>query len=119
MNMIFFNTGSVEKLKSINKNRKIEIECGKIARELIDNYIKPAKILCIGIDPFNALRETGKKVEQSEIANVNIKKSYRGDIPVYYIPNPSKRNLGKYYKSEQKKQYQQYFEQELLSPLNQ
>jgi uracil-DNA glycosylase len=113
-NMTFFNTGSVEKLNNNPLKNDMIRKCASIVKHLIDEYIQPKRIVCIGRDSFNALRN-GERVEQIKLANVNIDKSHRNNIPLYYIPNPSRINLGRYFSETQKTQYQQYFEQEFLN----
>jgi uracil-DNA glycosylase len=65
---------------------------------LVDEIIQPKVIIALGIDPFYCL----KNKKEVEIIVVNdkltIKKSFRNDIPIYYIPNPSVFNINKYYK---------------------
>ena len=112
-NMIFFNTGSVNKLKNNSFHKEMETKCVKIVRNLSDNFIQPKRILCLGVPPFYGMKNS-KDVE-CPIKGIAIKKSYRGNTPVYYIPNPSKRNINKYYTSDQIAQIQDFFQQEFLN----
>ena len=110
-NMIFFNTDSVEKLKNNSLNKKMETKCVKIVRELIDDFIQPKRILCLGVPPFYGL----KNVREITYPMKGIKKSYRGNTPMYYIPNPSRLNINEYYKSDKEiVQFQEYFKQEFF-----
>jgi len=113
MNMIFFNTGSVEKLNKNSLSKEMESKCVKIARNLVDNFIQPKRILCIGVPPFYGMKNTREITYP--IKDVAIKKSYRGNTPVYYIPNPSRLNINKYYKGDKIAQIQEYFNQEFLN----
>lgn len=112
-NMTFFNTGNVNSLKNNALSSEMRSRCVEIARNLVDNFIQPKRILCLGVPPFDGMKD---KTAPIEYPIKGIRKSYRGDTPVYYIPNPSKININKYYKNEsQIAQYQQYFEQEFLN----
>lgn len=110
-NMIFFNTGSVEKLNNNALSNEMRSKCVKIVKNLVDNFIQPKRILCLGVPPFDGMRESSP----IEYPVNGIRKSYRGEIPVYYIPNPSRLNINRLYKPEQIAQYQQYFEKEFLN----
>ncbi|GHV64557.1 hypothetical protein FACS1894199_03100 [Bacteroidia bacterium] len=110
MNTIFFNTGSVEKLKNLSVAKSIESACVKFTRVLVDTYIQPKQIVAMGIDPFNCLKN--KPVEMLKLGAVQVKKSYRGDIPIYYIPNPS-RITQHLYANGKMEQYRQILEKEL------
>jgi hypothetical protein len=112
MNNVYFNTGSVAKLNTLPLKKKIKSACAKFTRTLVDEYIHPKRIVTMGVDPFNNLKN--KPVEIIKQGDVCIKKSYRGEIPVYNIPNPSRRNRNRYYKEEQIKQYRQIFEREFF-----
>lgn len=115
MNKVFFNSGTVEKLKKTNKKEEMETLCGKITEELIDRFIQPTKwILAMGNNPFYGVKGKGEKVESFKLGNAIIKKSKRNGIPVYYIPNPSGRNY-RYYSENQIKLYQEYFVNEFLT----
>lgn len=112
-NMVFFNTGSVEKLNNNPLKNEMIQKCKHIVIKLIDEYIQPKRILTIGKEPFENLKTS--KAELVKPENVYIHKSFRGKTPMYRIPNPSRINIGSYYKPEQIAQYQQYFEQEFLN----
>ncbi len=112
-NRIFFNSGSVEKLKRKGTANEMIRKCVKIADNLVDNFIQPKRIVCLGVPPFDGTKNKEKQIEQP-IAGLALKKSYRGEIPVYFIPNPSRLNINRYYSPEQIAQYQHYFEQEFL-----
>jgi len=112
-NMIFFNTGSVEKLNNNPLKKEMIKKCENIVFKLIDEYIQPKRILTIGKEPFEKLKTSKSNLTKFESAYIH--KSLRGETPIYRIPNPSRINLGSYYKSEQIKQYQKYFEQEFLT----
>jgi len=111
-NRVFFNTGNEQKLKKLPRYKEIVAKCSKITHTLIDEYIQPKKILTLGNDPFDCVKTT-KGYDVIKVGDVVIKKSYRNEIPVCNIPNPSKRNR-RYYKPEQIKQYQLLLEKELL-----
>jgi hypothetical protein len=112
-NMVFFNTGSVEKLNNNPLKTEMIKKCESIVIKLIDEYIQPKRILSIGKEPFEKLKTSQSNLVK--LGNAFIHKSFRGETPLYRIPNPSRINLNSYYKSEQIKQYQQYFEQEFLN----
>ena len=111
-NMVFFNTGSVKKLKENKLNGEMRSKCVKIVRNLVDNFIQAKRILCLGVPPFYEMKNTS----QIEYPIKGVRKSYRGNIPVYYIPNPSQLRINQDYKLEQITQYQNYFEREFLKP---
>jgi uracil-DNA glycosylase len=111
MNLIYFNTGCVDKFQRLSLKDEIESACEKFTRVLIDEYIQPKRIVAMGREPFDNLKN--KSIEKLKQGEITIEKSYRNDIPIYFIPNPSRINRHRYANGKDV-QYRQFFEKEFL-----
>jgi hypothetical protein len=112
MNKVYFNTGSEEKLNRIALVKQIESLCQGFTRTLIEEYIQPKQIVAMGEHVFNSLKN--KPMEFIKHKDVVIKKSHRNDIPVYYIPNPSRLNQNTYYNKNKAEQFTELLAKHLV-----
>jgi hypothetical protein len=109
MNNIYINTGSISKLNKLNA-KDAERLCGCFTKTLIDDIIQPETIITMGKTPFFNLKN--KPVEVLSYKDIKIEKSFRNNIPVYNIPNPSKLNRHLY--NGKTEQYRELLESILL-----
>ncbi len=105
-NRFFINTGNA---KELNKEIKKSTECTKLIRDLVNNIIQPEKIIALGTDPFCTFRKA-KSVQIKEFGKLKFKYSNLDDIPICFIPNPSKINQSYFNTDEKNKEWQKAIE---------
>lgn len=91
-NKYFINTGNAKKLP---ENKYFERNAVLLARELVDEVIRPKRIVTLGRDVFFMLKHS--PLEMKRFGKVRFKYGHRGDMPVCQIYNPSPINANRYY----------------------
>lgn len=84
-NKVFINTGNVKKIPNSN------LLGPDLIRELVSEIIKPKHIVALGKDVFYSL--SNRKATIKTFGRVNLMHSYRDDIPICYVCNPSRQNV--------------------------
>lgn len=92
-NKVFINTSCVKRLP------KSKILGPSLIRELVSKIIQPKHIVSLGKDVFSSLKN--REVKSKEFGNIKLLYSQRDDIPICYIPNPSRINA-KYFNQKDK-----------------
>ena len=91
-NNYYINTGNMQKLpedKDFKRNAVI------LSRELVDEIIRPKRIVALGTDPFYMLNRG--PIQTKQFGHVSFKYGHRGDMLVGLVYNPSQRNANRYY----------------------
>lgn len=91
-NKYFINTGNAKKLP---KNKDFERSAVLLARELVDEVIRPKRIVALGRDVFFMLKHSPLEIKR--FGNIQFKYGHRGDMLVCQIYNPSRINANRYY----------------------
>lgn len=91
-NNYYINTGNVEKLPKDNDFKRNAVV---LARELVDEVIRPKRIVALGYDVFCMLNHGPRRTKQ--FGRVQFKYGHRGDMLVCQVYNPSQINVNRYY----------------------
>jgi len=83
-NKVYINTGSVKKIPNSN------ILGPSLIRELVSDIIHPKHIVALGKDTFCSL--SNRKASFKTFGRVNLMHSFRDNIPICYVCNPSRQN---------------------------
>lgn len=83
-NKVFINTGSVKKIPNSN------LLGPSLIRELVSEIIQPKHIVALGKVVFCSL--SNKKASYKTFGRVNLLHSFRDNIPICYVYNPSRQN---------------------------
>lgn len=95
-NSCFLNTGS---RKNLPQNKEFQRNAVRLARELVDDVIRPKRIVALGVDVFYMLQP--KDVKVKAFGNVQFKYGHRDDMLVGLVYNPSRRNVNRYFTEKQ------------------
>jgi len=106
-NKVFINTGSVKKIPNS------DVLGPKLIRELVSDIIQPKHIVALGKDVFASL--SNRKPQFKTFGSVNLLYSYRDNIPICFVCNPSKINAKFFNTKEQLADWQRALEWFLLN----
>jgi uracil-DNA glycosylase len=83
-NKVFINTGNVKKIPNSN------VLGPKLIRELVSDILQPKHIVALGNDVFASL--SNKKPQSTNFGQVKLVHSFRDNIPICLVYNPSRQN---------------------------
>jgi len=115
-NVFYFNTESEDTLNKLKIEKPEMVKemlsfCQEKTRKLVDDIIKPKQILTIHNKTFHSIKNRRIEILSK---NPKIYKSFRNNIPVYYIPNPSRRLINQFYSTDEKIKSYRLFLEKLL-----
>ncbi len=94
-NNYYINTGDVKKLP---EDKDFKRNAVMLSRELVDDVIRPKRIVALGRNVFCMLNHGPIQIKQ--FGRVQFKYGHRGDMLVCQIYNPSQRIANRYYTEE-------------------